>query len=308
MSQYAVEVHDLTRKFGDFTAVDHIDLKVDSGQIFAFLGPNGAGKSTTIKMLTGLLRPTYGNGTVAGFGIMKESEKIKEKIGYMSQKFSLYNDLTPRENMLFFGGIYKVSGKILEEKISHLLDTTAIGEMRRSPTLNLPLGLKQRLALECAMLHDPSILFLDEPTAGVDPMARRTFWDIIYDKSQGGTTVFLTTHYMDEAEHADRVAMIFGGRLRAVDTPENLKKNFIGGRIFKFDTGNLVNALKILDADESVNEVTIFGNNIHITMSADYNIEKTSKFLSDRGVEFSNLETAAPTLEDVFISLTGEES
>lgn len=308
MTQFAVEVKGLTRRFGDFTAVDHIDLAVSTGQIFAFLGPNGAGKSTTIKMLTGLLRPSEGNGTVAGFGIMKESEKIKERIGYMSQKFSLYNDLTPEENMLFFGGIYKVPGDKLRQRIDILMETTLIGKVHNSSTLNLPLGLKQRLALECAMLHDPSILFLDEPTAGVDPMARRTFWDIIYEKSKAGTTIFLTTHYMDEAEHADRVAMIFGGQLKAVDTPENLKRDFIGGKIFRFDTKDLVTSLKILEARESVNEVTIFGNSIHITMGSDYDLDRTRQFLKNHKVDFSNLEPTAPTLEDVFISLTSEEN
>lgn len=308
MSEYAVDINDLTRKFGDFTAVDHINLEVRKGEIFAFLGPNGAGKSTTIKMLTGLLLPTSGNGTVGGFDIMHESEKIKQNIGYMSQKFSLYNDLTPEENLSFFGGVYGVREKILVERIENLFESTSIGRHRKSPTANLPLGLKQRLALECALLHDPSILFLDEPTAGVDPMARRGFWDIIYEASKRGTTIFLTTHYMDEAEHADRVGMIFSGRLKAINTPEDLKANFTGGRIFQFDTDDLVTSLKKLEQSEEVHEVTVFGKSIHLTMPENYDQSGTGEFLESIEISYSNLNRTAPSLEDVFISLTSEDS
>jgi ABC-2 type transport system ATP-binding protein len=308
MSDYAVDINDLTRKFGDFTAVDHISLEVRKGEIFAFLGPNGAGKSTTIKMLTGLLLPTSGNGAVGGFDIMRESEKIKQNIGYMSQKFSLYDDLSPEENLLFFGGVYNVKGETLKRHIENLFNNTPIGKSRNSATANLPLGLKQRLALECALLHDPSILFLDEPTAGVDPMARRGFWDIIYSASKKGTTVFLTTHYMDEAEHADRVGMIFSGRLKAIDTPEDLKSDFSGGKIFQFDTDDLVAALKKLEQSEEVREVTVFGNSIHLTMDDAYDEKKTAPFLNELNVAHSGLKRTAPSLEDVFINLTSEDS
>ncbi len=308
MSDYAVDINNLTRKFGDFTAVDHISLEVRKGEIFAFLGPNGAGKSTTIKMLTGLLLPTSGNGTVGGFDIMRESEKIKQNIGYMSQKFSLYDDLSPEENLLFFGGVYNVKGETLKQRIENLFKNTPIGKNRNSATANLPLGLKQRLALECALLHDPSILFLDEPTAGVDPMARRGFWDIIYSASKKGTTVFLTTHYMDEAEHADLVGMIFSGRLKAIDTPEDLKSDFAGGKIFQFDTDDLVAALKKLEQSEEVREVTVFGNSIHLTMAEEFDEEKTGAFLNKLNVAHSGLNRTAPSLEDVFINLTSEDS
>ncbi|HEQ98382.1 MAG TPA: ABC transporter ATP-binding protein [candidate division Zixibacteria bacterium] len=308
MSDYAVDIDDLTRKFGDFTAVDHINLEVRKGEIFAFLGPNGAGKSTTIKMLTGLLLPSSGNGTVGGFDIMRESEKIKQNIGYMSQKFSLYNDLTPEENLLFFGGVYDVREKTLTDRIENLFASTAIGRHKKSATANLPLGLKQRLALECALLHDPSILFLDEPTAGVDPMARRDFWDIIYSASKKGTTIFLTTHYMDEAEHADRVGMIFSGRLKAINTPEDLKSEFTGGRIFQFDTDDLIKALKKLEQADEVLEVTVFGRSVHLTMPEDYDEAGTRDFLEGIGINYSGLKRTPPSLEDVFISLTSEDS
>lgn len=307
MSKYAVDIEGLSRRFGDFTAVDGVSLQVNAREIFAFLGPNGAGKSTTIKMLTGLLKPSAGNGSVGGYDIYRQSEVIKQNIGYMSQKFSLYGDLTPHENLIFFGGVYSVPHEILKSKIERLFETTPIGRSRKSVTASLPLGLKQRLALECAMLHDPPILFLDEPTAGVDPMARRGFWDIIYDASQKGTTVFLTTHYMDEAEHADRVAMIFSGKLRAIETPFNLKANFAGGNLFQFETPDLAGTTKKLENVSAVREVSVFGSGIHITMGADYDINKTAMVLEKADISFSELATTPPSLEDVFINLTAEE-
>jgi ABC-2 type transport system ATP-binding protein len=308
MSDYAVDIEGLTRRFGNFTAVDGVSLKVNVSEIFAFLGPNGAGKSTTIKMLTGLLKPSAGSGSVGGYDIYRQAEDIKQHIGYMSQKFSLYGDLTPKENLKFFGGIYRVPREKLKGKIDQLFETTPIGRSRKSVTASLPLGLKQRLALECAMLHDPPILFLDEPTAGVDPMARRGFWDIIYNASQKGTTVFLTTHYMDEAEHADRVAMIFSGKLRAIDTPFNLKANFAGGNLFQFETPDLIGTTKKLESENAIREVTVFGSRIHITMGAEYNLEKTALILKNTGIIFSELTTTRPSLEDVFINLTSEET
>ena len=308
MNEYALKIENLTRRFGDFTAVDQISLEVKSGEVFAFLGPNGAGKSTTIKMMAGLLRPSSGSGKVGGFDIYREAEKIKLNIGYMSQKFSLYNDLTPSENISFFGGIYGVPEKRLVEKTAVLFDTTPIGRIRSEVTASLPLGLKQRLALECAMLHDPPILFLDEPTAGVDPMARRGFWDIIYSASQRGTTVFLTTHYMDEAEHADRVAMIFSGQLRAVGTPQVLKNDFAGGKIYQFKTDDLLNTLQVLQGKAEVREATVFGSALHITLDENSDLDSARRFLENCEIVFEHLDEARPSLEDVFINLTGEEA
>jgi len=219
----AVSVHGLTRRFGDFTAVDHVSFDVGHGEIFGFLGPNGAGKTTTIKMLTGLLAPSDGSGTVAGHDVRTDSEWIKRRIGYMSQLFSLYNDLTVDENIQFFGGLYEVTGKRYEARRNWILRMAGLEEHRYRMTAELPLGWKQRLALGTAMIHEPPILFLDEPTSGVDPVSRRNFWELIYGLADAGTTVFVSTHYMEEAEYCRRIALMNRGRLIALDTPAALK-------------------------------------------------------------------------------------
>jgi len=308
MSDYAVSINDLTRRFGRFVAVNRISLQVRAGEIFTFLGPNGAGKSTTIKMLTGLLRPSSGNGIVAGFDICRQAEKIKEKLGYMSQRFSLYNDLTPLENLYFYAGIYKVPRIDTRKREEFLCETTGLGRLRNMPTGALPLGLKQRLALECAMLHHPPILFLDEPTAGVDPLARREFWEIIYAAAQSGTTVFLTTHYMDEAEHADRVGMIFSGQLKAVGTPADLKQSFGGGAIFQFRAENLISTLNVLAHEPQIRQAALFGSTMHLTFSERLSAENVALILQRLGIKYSGLRQIQPTLEDVFIDLTSRES
>ncbi|HQO40670.1 MAG TPA: ABC transporter ATP-binding protein, partial [Spirochaetota bacterium] len=220
-----VEVNSLTKRFGDFTAVDQVSFSTRQGEIFGFLGPNGAGKSTTIKMLCGIISPTEGTGTVGGHDIVKEQEGIRNTIGYMSQKFSLYNDLTVRENLIFFGGLYGLEKTRLRERIHFVHGMAGIGERMNHKVASLPGGIKQRLALGCAILHDPPILFLDEPTSGVDPIMRRNFWDLIYDFSRQGKTIFVTTHYMDEAEHCDRMALIIAGKIIAMDTPSQLKRD-----------------------------------------------------------------------------------
>jgi ABC-2 type transport system ATP-binding protein len=221
----AVSVDRLTRRFGDFTAVDAVTFDVARGEIFGFLGPNGAGKTTTIKMLTGLLSPSEGEGHVAGLDIVRERTGIRRRIGYMSQRFSLYPDLTVRENIDLFGGLYGVRGEALDERRRWILDMAELGDIPERLTAELPLGWKQRLALGCALIHQPPILFLDEPTSGVDPMARRRFWDLIDDLSAGGTTVFVSTHYMEEAEYCHRLALMNRGRLIALDTPEALRRD-----------------------------------------------------------------------------------
>src|SRR3989304_190347 len=219
----AVDVEDLSRRFGDFVAVDNISLSVKKGEVFGFLGPNGAGKSTTIKMLCGLLLPSSGSGAVGGYDIITQSEDIKKTIGYMSQKFSLYDDLTVEENINFFSGIYTVPEEQKEARKQWALDMAGLKDKKRAITKTLPGGFKQRLAFGCAILHEPPILFLDEPTSGVDPISRRSFWDLIYDLSGKGVTVFVTTHYMDEAENCDRLGLICRGELAALGTPEELK-------------------------------------------------------------------------------------
>jgi ABC-2 type transport system ATP-binding protein len=225
-SEYAVEMKDLTRRFGKFTAVDKVTFNVNKGEIFGFLGANGAGKTTLIRMLCGILAPTSGQATVAGFNIYDQTENIKKNIGYMSQKFSLYDDLTISENIEFFGGIYGLSGKILEERKEALLQRVGLSDYSTRLTKDLPLGFKQRLALGSSLLHDPPIIFLDEPTSGVDPKARRSFWDLIYETSDSGKTVFVTTHFMDEAEYCHRVSILRDGQLIALDNPNALKKKY----------------------------------------------------------------------------------
>src|SRR4030042_5097649 len=219
MLTFAVEVEDLVKTFGTFVAVDHIHFQVAKGEIFGFLGPNGAGKSTTIRMLCGLLMPTSGKGKVAGFDVVEEPEKIKQVIGYMSQKFSLYEDLTVMENLRFFGGIYGLTGSFQKAREEQVIEMAGFKELRDRITRTLAVGWKQRLALACAILHQPAILFLDEPTSGVDPISRRNFWSLIQQMAGKGITPFVTTHYMDEAEYCDRLAMIYQGKMLALGTP-----------------------------------------------------------------------------------------
>lgn len=223
---YAVRVRGLSRRFGDFIAVDGISFEVKQGEIFGFLGANGAGKTTTIRMLTGLLKPTSGEGTVGGWDINREYEKIKTGIGYMSQKFSLYDDLKVQENLFFFGGIYGLNRSQIMNRINELDSALNISQMENLKTVSLPLGFKQRLALACAILHKPPILFLDEPTGGVDPIARRYFWDLISTLAAGGTTVFVTTHYMDEAEYCQRLSIMYKGKIVEIDSPGAIKKKY----------------------------------------------------------------------------------
>lgn len=224
--QNIIEVDRLTKRFGDFTAVDAISFQVKRGEIFGFLGANGAGKTTAMKMLIGLSRPTDGKGKVAGFDIDEEAEKVKKNIGYMSQKFSLYDDLTPKENIRFYGGVYGLSRNRIQEKTGEILRELHLEEVANKPVVALPLGWKQRLAFAISMVHDPDIVFLDEPTGGVDPHVRRQFWETIYQVAEQGRTIFVTTHYMDEAEYCDRASIMVTGKIEALDTPEKLKETY----------------------------------------------------------------------------------
>jgi len=227
-----IQVKNLTKKYGNFFAVNEISFNIKKGEIFGFLGANGAGKTTAMKMLIGISKPTYGEATVAGYDVFKDPEKIKKNIGYMSQKFALYDDLTVNENIMFFGGIYGLSRKIIKQKTKELLSYLNIEELGKSLVGSLPLGTKQKLAFSIALIHEPKIVFLDEPTGGVDPITRRQFWEMIYEKANQGTTIFVTTHYMDEAEYCDRVSIMVTGKIEAMDTPKKLKE------IYKVDSMN----------------------------------------------------------------------
>ncbi len=307
--QYAVEVKDLVKKFGDFTAVDKINLEVNKGEIFGFLGPNGSGKTTTIRMLCGLLIPTSGWGEVGGFDILNESEKIKANIGYMSQRFSLYQDLTVEENIDFYSGIYKVPKMIKKERKEWVLSMASLTGKRNHLTSELAGGWKQRLALGCALLHDPPILFLDEPTAGVDPSSRRDFWDLIYQLSQRGTTIFVTTHYMDEAEHCDRIGLIFQGQIIARGSPKHLKTELMSEKVIYLECDRCLDAMVFLEQEEKVNEVGLFGKGLHLVVeNVDLALPSIQKVLNKQGISIIKLEKITPSLEDVFVSLIAEQT
>jgi ABC-2 type transport system ATP-binding protein len=298
----AVKVVNLIRTFGDFTAVDRISLDVAQGEIFGFLGPNGAGKSTTIKMLCGLLMPTGGIGTVGGYDIITQSEEIKQNIGYMSQKFSLYEDLTVEENINFFSGIYNVSESKKEKRKEWSLEMAGLLDKRNTLTRTLPGGYKQRLALGCAILHEPPILFLDEPTSGVDPVSRRNFWNMIYGMAKAGTTIFVTTHYMDEADYCDRLALIYRGAIIAEGTPNALKNQYMTRDVLEVEVDRPVEAMDVLNKNGL--EAAIFGSLLHVTVE-DATVAKPRiyKILGESNIIVSRVDKIVPSLEDVFVTL-----
>jgi ABC-2 type transport system ATP-binding protein len=302
MMEQSVVVNGLTKRFGDFTAVNNISFSVSRGEIFGFLGPNGAGKSTTIRMLCGILTPTEGSGTVAGHDIVNEQNKIKNSIGYMSQKFSLYSELTVIENLEFFGSIYGLSGNHLKERMEYVLDMAEIGKRKRERVSSLPGGIKQRLALGSAIIHDPSILFLDEPTSGVDPLMRRNFWELIYDFSRRGKTIFVTTHYMDEAEHCGRMALIIAGRIIAYGSPQELKSE-LHHDVYTLKVDNFIRVFDTLSALPFIDEAAIFGSDIHLLCGKGFGMKRElSAALKSSGVQEFSLEKISPTLEDVFVT------
>jgi ABC-2 type transport system ATP-binding protein len=300
----AVKVEHLTRRFGDFIAVDDISFQVPKGQIFGFLGPNGAGKSTTIRMLCGLLTPSEGGGTVAGFDVETQAEQIKLNIGYMSQKFSLYEDLTVEENIDFYGGIYGLKGDQLARRKDWALAMAGIREYRKSLTAILSGGWKQRLALACAILHEPPIIFLDEPTSGVDPLSRRRFWDLIYAMADQGITVFVTTHYMEEAEYCNRIALIFGGRIIAMGSPLELKTQRMQEQIIDLRCHAPQDVIDILTGLPSVRDASLFGAGLHIVCGeAAPAMAAIARTLGDQGISIQKMELIQPSMEDVFVSL-----
>ena len=304
-TESAVTAENLSKTFGSFQAVKNVSFQVKKGEIFGFLGPNGAGKSTTIRMLCGILTPSSGKGIVAGYDITKQPEKVKEHIGYMSQRFSLYNDLTVEENIDFFSGIYGIDRQKKKERKEWVLAMAGLKEHRRSLTSELPSGWKQRLALGCAVLHEPPILFLDEPTSGVDPISRRRFWDLIYELSSKGITVFVTTHYMDEAEYCDRLGMIYGGKLIATGTPHWLKSKYMPEGILEILCDQPQKALNAILNLSEVQDAALFGNAIHVSAaSIDNAIGIIKRELSLRQVTVQNISKISPSLEDIFIYLT----
>ena len=303
MNEFAVEVQDLTKTFGHFTAVEGVTFNIRAGEIFGFLGPNGAGKTTTIRMLLGLLRPSAGRATVLGYDVARESEAIRRNIGYMSQHFSLYNDLTVEENLDFYGRTYGVRGDHLRRRKAYVLEMAGLEGREGELTQNLAGGWKQRLALGTAILHKPQMLFLDEPTAGVDPISRRSFWELLYDQAEEGITIFVTTHYMDEAEHCQDLAFIHRGRIIAHGAPERIKQEKMHGQVLEIDCDRPDVAIGALQTLDQFEEVALYGAQIHV-VAEDVAQHKRliQDVLEEDEVGLHSMDVIAPSLEDVFIS------
>jgi ABC-2 type transport system ATP-binding protein len=300
----AIDVRGLSRKFGSFVAVDDLSFSVRQGEIFGFLGANGAGKSTTIRMLCGLLRPTSGTALVGGIDVSRDPEGVKRRIGYMSQKFSLYELLTVDDNIRFFGGIYGLSGERFAERRRFVLEMAGLHGREHTLTSQLPGGWRQRLALGCAILHEPSIVFLDEPTGGVDPLSRRQFWDLIGGLSDRGVTVLVTTHYLDEAEHCHRLAIIQAGRLAALGTALELKQVFASRPIIEIQASRPVDAMRVLDALPEVEKTSLFGTAVHaVVRSAGTSPESLAAALRSANIEVHAAAAVSPSLEDVFLDV-----
>jgi ABC-2 type transport system ATP-binding protein len=303
-----VHIDHLTKRFGDFVAVDKISLDVERGEIFGFLGPNGAGKSTTIRILCGLLPPTSGSATVAGFDVATQPEEIKRNLGYMSQKFSLYDDLTVEENIDFFGGVYGVSPEKLSARRDYVLKMAVLEDQRTRMTRLLSGGWKQRLALGCAILHEPPILFLDEPTSGVDPIARRNFWELIYKLSEAGHTIFVTTHYMDEAEYCNRIALMYAGKIIALGSPAELKTSLGVGNLLNLESSDVLASMTALEGKKEILDIAVFGGGLHIKVDdAAAAIPEIWKTLEGAHIQVKALNSILPSMEDVFVSLIEKE-
>lgn len=303
-SSLAIDVRGLSRKFGSFVAVDDLSFSVKQGEIFGFLGANGAGKSTTIRMLCGLLRPSGGTAIVGGVDVSRDPEGVKPRIGYMSQRFSLYEPLTVDQNIRFFGGLYGLAGARFEARRAFVIEMAGLSGREATLTRDLPGGWRQRLALGCAILHEPSIVFLDEPTGGVDPLSRRRFWDLIGDLSRLGVTVLVTTHYLDEAEHCHRLAIIHAGKLAAQGTPGELKQVFASRPIVEIQTPRPVDAMAFLDGHEAVEKTSLFGTAVHAVMrSAQTSPAALSAALTGAGLDVNGISTVSPSLEDVFLDV-----
>ena len=300
MSLPVIYVENLTRRFGDFVAVDHVNFEVNQGEVVGYLGPNGSGKTTTIRMLLGLLEPSEGEATVLGFDAFRQSEEVRKRVGYMSQKFAIYDDLTVEENLTFYGGVYGIRDKT---RISHTLELVGLTGHESTLTETLSAGWRQRLALGIALVHEPKLLFLDEPTSGVDPTARRAFWDLIYELADNGVTILVTTHYMDEAEYCERVGIMRDGKLLAMDTPSTLKKTIIPGDVWEVFAEPLEAGLGALPEIEGVLRVGLSGDHLRTITERGMKKEDLWKSLQGRNVNVKDIVIGEPTLEDVFISL-----
>jgi ABC-2 type transport system ATP-binding protein len=311
MSDYAIETTNLTKRFGDFTAVDNISFHVKRGEIFGFLGANGAGKSTTIRMLIGLLRPTAGTATVGGYDVVKQTDLVKLNIGYMSQRFSLYDDLTVEQNIRFYGGVYGLKNSRLEERMQWVLTMADLKGREGSLTKTLSGGWKQRLALGCAILHEPRIVFLDEPTGGVDPISRRNFWELINQLSGQGITVLVTTHFLDEAEYCNDIILINAGKLIASGSPVELKTNFIKSPILEVAglERNVVEALETIREQRWALETSVFGTALHVMVESETEGRNLiTKTLAAKNITAASIKRIVPSLEDVFLYLLERQS
>jgi len=299
--EHAIQVEELSKKFGHFQAVDSISFNVKRGTIFGLLGANGAGKSTTIRMLCGLLPPTSGSASVSSCRVEKDPEGVKRKIGYMSQEFSLYNDLTVEENIRFFGGVYGLSEEGLRERRDWILSMSGLRKRRTSLTSELSGGMKQRLALGCAVIHSPPIVFLDEPTGGVDPVSRREFWNLINDFADEGITVLVTTHYMDEAEYCNELVFMHAGRIIAQGSPEQIKKSYRKGSFYEVECDRPFECISVLKESEDIIDVSLFGTRLHVHSGE--SSDGVCSRVEAAGIQVHTIHTVQPGLEDIFIGL-----
>lgn len=300
---YSVRADGLTKKFGDFVAVDHVSFEIQPGEIWGFLGPNGAGKSTTIRMLCGILDPTEGSAQVLGFDVRSHPEEIKARIGYMSQRFSLYSDLTVRENLEFYAGVYGLTRDALRTQVDKWLERSGLTDRQRAPARELSGGFRQRLALGCAVLHRPRMVFLDEPTAGVDPVSRRDFWDLIDRFSEEGTTIMVTTHYMDEAEHCDRLAFIYEGKIITQGAPGEIKHTQMPGQVLEIRTDRIIEALAVVEEHPDVRDAALHGATIHVAVEDRQMAGTLGAYLRSKGFIVEAVEPILPSLDDVFVEL-----
>ncbi len=303
-----IEVENLTKRFGSFTAVDNINFAVNKGEIFGFLGANGAGKSTTIRMLCGILEPTSGIAKVGGYDIKKQSDSVKQNIGYMSQRFSLYEDLTVEENIRFYGGVYGLSNDKIKERGDWVIEMAGLKGREKSLTKTLSGGWKQRLALGCSILHEPPIVFLDEPTSGVDPISRRNFWELIRQLSEQGVTVLVTTHYLDEAEYCNDIILINAGKLIAQGSPKELKTSHITYPMYEVHTSDVVRAMELLQQESWVLKTSLFGTYLHVGISNASDTERIQTTLNVNQIELKRIQKITPSLEDVFLHLIEESN
>src|SRR5262245_54598276 len=300
----AITVHELVRRFGSFTAVDRISFDVRQGEIFGFLGANGAGKSTTIRMLCGLLKPTSGRATVDGIDVGRDPEAVKRRIGYMSQKFSLYEGLTVEQNIRFFGVLYGLRDDEIAERRRFVIEMAGLGGRERTRARELAGGWRQRLALGCAILHQPRIVFLDEPTGGVDPLSRRQFWRLIEDLSRSGVTILVTTHYLDEAEHCHRIAIVSAGKLAALGTSRELKSVFADRPIVEIHSSRPVDVMRLLEDSPDVEKTSIFGTAVHAVLKGrGTGLDSLAAKLKKQGLDVRTIEPVTPSLEDVFLDV-----